>query len=80
MLIKMEATIQIHNLIDIMKRIEQKVDFIGEEVITMKSWLDDDSKLSPYEEKLVDETIRKIKAGEFMDMTTLEELRKKMGA
>jgi len=76
----MEATIELHSSLDIMERVEQKVDFIGEEVIIIKTWLGDDSKLSPYEKKLVDETIKKVKAGKFRDMITLEEIEKKVGA
>ena len=60
-----------------MERIEQKVDFIEDEIITIKGWLSDDGKLAPYEKKLVDETIKKVKAGNFTDMITLEELKKK---
>ena len=76
----METIAQVPNkIINIIERIEQKVDFIEDEIITIKSWLSDDSKLAPYEKKLIDETIKKVKAGNFTDMITLEELRKKVG-
>lgn len=76
---KME-TVQVPNkIMDVIERIERKVSFIEEEVITIKSWLSDDSKLSPYEKKLVDDTIKKVKAGNFTDMITLEDLKKKVG-
>ena len=66
-------------IVNIMKRIEQKVNFIEDEVITIKSWLSNDSILSPYEKKMVDGTIRKVKEGDFIDMITLGNLKKKIG-
>ena len=68
-----------NTIINIIKRIEQKVNFIEDEVITIKSWLSEDSKLSPYEKKLVDGTIKKVKAGHFTEMITLGNLKKKIG-
>ena len=68
-----------NTIMDFMKRIEQKVNFIEDEVITIKSWLSDDNKLSPYEKKLMDRTINKVKAGNFTDMIELGDLKKKIG-
>ena len=68
-----------NTIMGIMKRIEQKVNFIEDEVITIKSWLGDDNKLSPSEKKLIDGTIRKVKDGHFTDMITLENLKRKIG-
>ena len=68
-----------NTIMGIMRRIEQKVNFIEDEVITIKSWLGDDNKLSPSEKKLIDGTIRKVKDGHFTDMITLENLKRKIG-
>tara|TARA_B100000315_G_scaffold40133_1_gene35044 strand:+ start:645 stop:881 length:237 start_codon:yes stop_codon:yes gene_type:complete len=78
----MEAmAMQLQNtIVNFMKRIEGKINFIENEIITIKCWLNDDSKLSPYEKKLVDETIKKVKADNFTDMTSFEELKEKIGA
>ena len=74
------VTVQVPTkIINIIEKIEQKVSFIEKEVITIKSWLSDDSRLSPYEKKLVEETIKKVKAGNFKDMITLEDLKRKVG-
>ena len=66
-------------VIGIIEKIERKVSFIEKEVMTIKSWLSDDSRLSPYEKKIVDETIKKVKTGDFRDMITLKDLKKKIG-
>ncbi len=66
-------------MVNIMKRIEQKINFIEDEVITIKSWLGEDNKLSPSEKKLIDGTIRKVKEGHFTDMITLGNLKRKIG-
>lgn len=75
----MEANIQLNSLMGTIKRIEQKVEFIEDEIITIKSWLNDDGKLTPYEKKIVDESIKKVKTGNFTNMVTLEDLKKKVG-
>ena len=77
--IKMETVQVPSKIMGIIEKIEQKVSFIEKEVITIKRWLSDDSRLSPYEKKLVEETIKKVKVGNFEDMVTLEDLKKKVG-
>ncbi|HLD43586.1 MAG TPA: hypothetical protein VJB08_06415 [Candidatus Nanoarchaeia archaeon] len=62
-----------------LKKIHEDLDFIKKEILTIKGWLNDDAKLSPSERGLVDETIRKARKGDFTDMITLEDLKKKMG-
>lgn len=62
------------------KRLEQKMNTIEGEVVTIRCYLDEDSKLTPAERKLVDASVRKVKAGDFSGTVTLEELRKKVGA
>jgi len=75
----METQFQ-NKVVNIMKRIEEKINFIEDEIVTIKSWISDDGKLSPYEKKQVDETIKKVKAGKFIDLPTLEDLKEKIGA
>jgi hypothetical protein len=63
-----------------MQRLEQKMDAIESDVITIKSYLDEDSKLTPEEKKMVDSAIARVKSGDMSDTISLEDLRKKVGA
>ena len=68
------------DLIEVMKRIEQKVELLEAEMVVVKSYLGEDRKLSPAEKKLVEESIRKVKADDLADTISLEDLKKKVGA
>lgn len=76
----MESNVQMTNLLKTMKRLEQKVDLIESEVVTIKSHLDEDSKLSPEERKMVDTAITRVKSGDMSDTISLKDLRKRVGA
>jgi len=66
-------------ILSTLKEIEKKMEFLEGEVVTIKSWLSDDQKLTPYEKKLVEETVEKIRSGKANSMPTLEEMRKRAG-
>jgi hypothetical protein len=76
----MEANVQMTNLLQTMKRLEQKVDFIENEVVTIKSYLDEDSKLTAEEKEITESAIARVKSGTMGDTISLENLRKKVGA
>jgi len=76
----MKAKVKFENeVINTLKQIGKKMDFLEEEIVTIKSWLAEDERLSPYEKKLVNETIKKVKSGKASSMPTLEEMRKRVG-
>ena len=68
-----------NDVMSTLKHIEKRMGFLEEEIVTIKSWLAEDTKLTPYEKKLVNETIRKVKSGKAGSMPTLEEIRKRAG-
>jgi len=72
--------VQITTLLQTMKRLEQKIDFIETEVVTIKSYLDEDSKLTPEEKQMVDAALIRVKSGNINDTISLGDLRKKVGA
>jgi transcription antitermination factor NusA-like protein len=75
----MEASVQMSDIAALMKRLEQKVDFIGAEVVEIKSYLDEDGILTPQEKRMVDSAVRRVKAGDISDAISLSDLRKKVG-
>jgi len=66
-------------ILSTLKEIEKKMEFLEEEVVTIKLWLSDDKKLTPNEKKLVEETIEKVRSGKTSSMPTLAEMRKRVG-
>ena len=61
-----------------LKSIYKRINMLEREVKTIKSWLTDDTMLSPNEKKLVDKTLRDIKTGGYKKLISHEELRKKL--
>lgn len=72
----MQSEIQLNNLMHILRKIEEKVEFIEREIISMRST---DAELSFSDKQLVDLTITKVKSNSFADLVTLEELSEKVG-
>ncbi len=72
----MQSEIQLNNLMNILRRIEEKVESIEREIISMQNT---DAELSLSDKQLVDLTITKVKSNNFADLVTLEELSEKAG-
>ena len=72
----MQSETQLNNLMNILRKIEAKVESIEREIISMRST---DAELSVSDKQLVDLTITKIKSNDFTDLVTLEELSEKVG-
>lgn len=68
-----------NEILSALREIEKKMEFLEEEVVTIKSWLSDDEKLTPYEKKLVEQTTEKVRSGKASSMPTLAEMRKRAG-
>ena len=67
-------------VLESLRHIEEKMDFLEREVVTIKSWLSEDERLTPYEKKLIEDTIRKVKNDKTSSMPTIEDMRKRAGA
>ena len=72
----MQSEIQLNNLMNILRKIEEKVESIERQIISMRSA---DTELSSSDKQLVDLTITKVKSNDFADLVTLEELSEKSG-
>ncbi len=72
----MQSDIQLNNLMNILRKIEEKVESIEREIISMRST---DAELSLSDKQLVDLTITKVKSNNFTNLITLEELSEKVG-
>ena len=70
------------NMAEVLKKLEtigRRVNLLEKEVLTIKSWLVEDTMLTPYERKIVEKSLKKIRSKEFKKLTSLEELRKRLG-
>lgn len=76
----MEANAQMADLLQTMQRLERKMDAIENNVVTIKNYLDEDTKLSPKEKEMLDLAISRVKSGNMDNTVSLEDLRKKLGA
>jgi hypothetical protein len=66
-------------VIGTLKEIERRMEFLEVEMVTIKNWLSDDDRLTPYETKLVEEAVKKVRSGRINLMPTLEEIRRRAG-
>ncbi len=61
-----------------LNKIDKKVGFLEKEVVKIRTWLTEDTMLTPSEKKLIDRTLKEVKTGEYKKLISHDELRKKL--